>query len=152
MLIVKLYHVFIQIFPSSEDTRICENIGERSITSMVMHYRLAYFYRSSIKYSFFLCCYMRLLCPILPQDCNSIVDRTLPMHPPVELFNKVCASTWKLSYRIAFNCQYSILNMNWMHYISLYSSSYCHVFQPTNTNRCFAFNLSCPLDLKEKVV
>uniref|UniRef100_M1CPE8 TPX2 central domain-containing protein n=1 Tax=Solanum tuberosum TaxID=4113 RepID=M1CPE8_SOLTU len=45
-----------KIFPSSEDTRICENIGERSTTSM---------------------------------DCNSTVDTRLPMHPPVELFNKV---------------------------------------------------------------
>ncbi|KAK6786704.1 hypothetical protein RDI58_015229 [Solanum bulbocastanum] len=45
-----------KIFPSSEDTRICENIGERSTTSM---------------------------------DCNSTVDTTLPMHPPVELFNKL---------------------------------------------------------------
>ncbi|XP_049410800.1 protein TPX2-like isoform X2 [Solanum stenotomum] len=45
-----------KIFPSREDTRICENIGERSTTSM---------------------------------DCNSTVDTRLPMHPPVELFNKL---------------------------------------------------------------
>ncbi|XP_055832322.1 uncharacterized protein LOC129901221 [Solanum dulcamara] len=45
-----------KIFPSSEDTRICENIRERSTTSM---------------------------------DCNSTDDSRVPMHPPVELFNKL---------------------------------------------------------------
>ncbi|MCE3049827.1 AN1-type zinc finger protein 4, partial [Datura stramonium] len=43
-----------KIFPS-EDATICENIGERSTTSM---------------------------------DSKSTVDKRLPMHPPVELFNK----------------------------------------------------------------
>ncbi|CAN4101351.1 unnamed protein product [Withania somnifera] len=45
-----------KIFPSSVDTRIRENIGERSRTSM---------------------------------DCKSTVDKRLPVHPPVELFNRL---------------------------------------------------------------
>ncbi|KAK4358245.1 hypothetical protein RND71_023855 [Anisodus tanguticus] len=46
-----------KIFPSSEDTRICKKIGERSTPSM---------------------------------NSKSTVDKRLPVHPPVDLFNKRC--------------------------------------------------------------
>ncbi|KAJ8531303.1 hypothetical protein K7X08_026737 [Anisodus acutangulus] len=46
-----------KIFPSSEDTRIFENIGERNT---------------------------------IPTNSKSKVDKRLPVHPPVEFFNKKC--------------------------------------------------------------
>lgn len=159
MLIVKPYHVFIQIFPSSEDTRICENIGERSLTSSVIYYYyLVCFDWSFIKYFlpsfvlYFLSCYMRLLYPILPQDSKSAPDKRLP---PVELFNKVWTSIWKFSH-IGSLLSVSIWSKPWIEWIIFIFSNQQLTLMPSCQAILifvsFLIPCSCPLDLKGKLV